>query len=31
MCLGIASAGISLCGADIGGFFGEPTSELMYR
>lgn len=31
MCLSIASCGISLCGADIGGFTGEPSEELMKR
>lgn len=31
MCLTLASAGLSFCGADVGGFFGEPSSELMYR
>ena len=31
MCVGIAGCGISLCGADIGGFSGQPSAELMCR
>ncbi|XP_055523690.1 neutral alpha-glucosidase AB [Wyeomyia smithii] len=31
MCLSLAVAGISFCGADVGGFFGNPDSELFYR
>ena len=31
MCLSVALAGISFCGSDVGGFFGEPTAELMVR
>ncbi|XP_070495450.1 neutral alpha-glucosidase AB [Chironomus tepperi] len=31
MCLSLSVAGISFCGADIGGFFGNPESELLYR
>ncbi|XP_058467240.1 neutral alpha-glucosidase AB-like [Malaya genurostris] len=31
MCLSASVAGISFCGADVGGFFNEPSSELLYR
>lgn len=31
MCLSLAVAGISFCGADVGGFFGNPESELFER
>lgn len=31
MCLSEAVAGYSFCGADIGGFFGNPEPELFYR
>ncbi|XP_030378135.1 neutral alpha-glucosidase AB [Scaptodrosophila lebanonensis] len=31
MCLSEAVAGFSFCGADIGGFFGNPDSELIER
>lgn len=31
MCLSEAVAGFSFCGADIGGFFGNPEPELMER
>ncbi|XP_055615481.1 neutral alpha-glucosidase AB [Toxorhynchites rutilus septentrionalis] len=31
MCLSLSVAGISFCGADVGGFFGNPDSELFYR
>lgn len=31
MCLSVALGGISFCGSDIGGFFGEPSAELMVR
>lgn len=31
MCLSEAMAGISLCGADIGGFFNNPDVELLQR
>lgn len=31
MCLTEAVAGFSFCGADIGGFFGNPDSELLER
>lgn len=31
MCLSLAISGISFCGADIGGFFKNPNSELFIR
>ncbi|XP_059481190.1 neutral alpha-glucosidase AB [Neocloeon triangulifer] len=31
MCLSISLAGMPFCGADIGGFFKNPDSELFYR
>uniref|UniRef100_A0A1B0AK62 Glucosidase II subunit alpha n=1 Tax=Glossina pallidipes TaxID=7398 RepID=A0A1B0AK62_GLOPL len=31
MCLSEAVAGFSFCGADVGGFFGNPTPELFGR
>ncbi|KAH8380931.1 hypothetical protein KR200_000793 [Drosophila serrata] len=31
MCLTEAVAGFSFCGADVGGFFGNPDSELLER
>lgn len=31
MCLSISVSGISFCGADIGGFFGNPNEELQVR
>lgn len=31
MCLSEAVAGFSFCGADVGGFFGNPDAELMGR
>lgn len=31
MCLSVALGGISFCGSDVGGFFGEPSAELMVR
>uniref|UniRef100_A0A182N0N9 Glucosidase II subunit alpha n=1 Tax=Anopheles dirus TaxID=7168 RepID=A0A182N0N9_9DIPT len=31
MCLSLAVAGISFCGADVGGFFGNPDAELFAR
>ena len=31
MCLSVALGGISFCGSDVGGFFGEPNAELMMR
>lgn len=31
MCLNIALCGLSLCGADVGGFFGTPTPALNAR
>lgn len=31
MCLSLAVAGISFCGADVGGFFGNPDAELFER
>ncbi|KFB48949.1 AGAP000862-PA-like protein [Anopheles sinensis] len=31
MCLSLAVAGISFCGADVGGFFGNPDGELFAR
>lgn len=31
MCLSLASAGISFCGSDVGGFFKYPEAELMAR
>ncbi len=31
MLLGVNAAGLSFAGADVGGFFGNPTSELMVR
>ncbi|KAL7024916.1 hypothetical protein ACKWTF_013249 [Chironomus riparius] len=30
-CLAISVSGISFCGSDIGGFFGEPDDELFVR
>ena len=31
MLLSVSSAGLSFCGADVGGFFGNPEEELMIR
>ncbi|CAG9326902.1 unnamed protein product [Blepharisma stoltei] len=31
MCLSIAVAGLSFCGADVGGFFGNPDTNLLVR
>lgn len=31
MCLSLAVSGISFCGADVGGFFGNPEAELFSR
>ena len=31
MCLAVALGGISFCGSDVGGFFGNPSAELMVR
>lgn len=31
MCLSLAISGISFCGADVGGFFKNPNSELFLR
>lgn len=31
MCLNIALAGISFCGADVGGYYGNPEPELLVR
>ncbi|XP_055586088.1 neutral alpha-glucosidase AB isoform X2 [Uranotaenia lowii] len=31
MCLSLSVSGISFCGADVGGFFGNPEGELFYR
>jgi len=31
MCLSLSIAGMSFCGADIGGFFGNPDGELFVR
>lgn len=31
MCLSEAVGGFSFCGADVGGFFGNPDEELFYR
>ncbi|XP_070164073.1 neutral alpha-glucosidase AB isoform X1 [Polyergus mexicanus] len=31
MCLSVAISGISFCGADVGGFFRNPDSELFIR
>ena len=31
MCLSLSVAGISFCGADVGGFFGNPNGELFVR
>lgn len=31
MCLSLSVAGISFCGADVGGFFGNPDGEMFYR
>jgi len=31
MCLSIALGGVSMCGADVGGFFGDPEPELLVR
>ncbi|CRL04690.1 CLUMA_CG017754, isoform A [Clunio marinus] len=31
MCLSISVAGISFCGSDVGGFFGDPEEELFVR
>ena len=30
-CLSLAIAGISFCGSDVGGYAGNPTSELFVR
>jgi alpha 1,3-glucosidase len=31
MCLSVALGGVSMCGADVGGFFGNPEPELLVR
>ncbi len=31
MCLSLSIAGLSFCGADVGGFFGNPGGELFVR
>ncbi|CAH0381061.1 unnamed protein product [Bemisia tabaci] len=31
MCLSLAISGMSFCGADVGGFFGNPNPELLVR
>jgi hypothetical protein len=31
MCLSLSVAGISFCGADVGGFFKNPDAELFTR
>lgn len=31
MCLSTAIAGVSFCGADVGGFFKNPDAQLLYR
>lgn len=31
MCLSLSVAGISFCGADVGGYFSNPDEELLYR
>lgn len=31
MCLSLALGGFSFCGADVGGFFNNPTPELLVR
>ncbi|XP_062332050.1 neutral alpha-glucosidase AB isoform X3 [Osmerus eperlanus] len=31
MCLSLGLVGVSLCGADVGGFFKAPSSELLVR
>lgn len=31
MCLSLAISGMSFCGADVGGFFGNPDAELLTR
>jgi alpha 1,3-glucosidase len=31
MCLSLSVAGISFCGADVGGFFKNPDPELFIR
>ena len=31
MCLSLSVSGISFCGADVGGFFGDPSPELLVR
>uniref|UniRef100_A0A8D8HTH0 Glucosidase II subunit alpha n=3 Tax=Culex pipiens TaxID=7175 RepID=A0A8D8HTH0_CULPI len=31
MCLSLSVSGISFCGADVGGFFGNPDGEMFYR
>lgn len=31
MCLSLSVAGISFCGADVGGFFKNPDTELFVR
>ncbi|VVD01024.1 unnamed protein product, partial [Leptidea sinapis] len=31
MCLSLATAGVSFCGSDVGGFFKYPDAELMTR
>ena len=31
MCLSLSVAGMGFCGADVGGFFGNPDGELFVR
>ncbi|XP_037029442.1 neutral alpha-glucosidase AB-like [Bradysia coprophila] len=31
MCLSVSVSGISFCGSDIGGFFGDPEEDLLVR
>ena len=31
MCLSLSIAGLSFCGADVGGFFNNPDGELFVR
>lgn len=31
MCLSVSVGGVSFCGSDVGGFFGDPSAELLTR